>query len=129
MIHRLDGAAFGARVEELMTTYDPAVTNAQLNVIGSHDAPRALTVMGGDRDALRIATLVQMVLPGAPCIYCGDEIGMEGQHDPDNRRAYPSAAGAGDQALRAVVRTASEARRAHPALPPGPVPVVPGDGG
>ena len=30
-----------------------------------------------------------MTLPGAPCIYYGDEVGMEGGHDPDCRRAFP----------------------------------------
>jgi len=30
-----------------------------------------------------------MTYPGAPSIYYGDEIGMEGGHDPDNRRAFP----------------------------------------
>ncbi|MFI5226058.1 MAG: alpha-amylase family glycosyl hydrolase, partial [Candidatus Limnocylindrales bacterium] len=77
-VHRLDGPAFAGRLEHLMSVYDPAVTAVQLNLIGSHDAPRALTVLGGDRAALRLATLLQLTLPGAPCIYYGDELGMEG---------------------------------------------------
>ena len=90
MLHPLDGPAFARRLETLMTNVDPAVVAVQLNLIGSHDAPRALTILGGDRTALRLAMLVQATLPGAPCIYYGDEIGLDGDHDPDNRRAYPA---------------------------------------
>ena len=63
---------------------------AQLNLLGSHDTPRARTLCGGDMDAVRLAMLLQMTLPGAPCVYYGDEIGMEGLMDPDCRRAFPS---------------------------------------
>ena len=38
----------------------------------------------------RLAMVLQLTLPGAPCIYYGDVIGMAGDHDPDNRRAYPA---------------------------------------
>lgn len=38
---------------------------------------------------LKIAVLLQMTLPGIPCIYYGDEAGMEGWRDPFNRRCYP----------------------------------------
>jgi len=115
-IRPLGGAAFASRLAHLMSAYDPAVVAAQLNVIGSHDAPRALTVLARDRAALRQAILLQMTLPGAPCIYYGDEIGMEGDLDPDCRRAYPTDARAGDQELRSFVRALVAARREHVAL-------------
>jgi cyclomaltodextrinase / maltogenic alpha-amylase / neopullulanase len=84
-----DGAGFAAGLEHLLAAYRPQATAVQLNLLGSHDTPRFLTVVGGDTAALRLATLAQMTLPGAPCIYYGDEIGMEGRHDPDSRRAFP----------------------------------------
>jgi neopullulanase len=116
MIDILDGAAFATRLDHLMTNYDPAVVAVQLNLIGSHDTPRALSVLGGDRVALRLATLLQATLPGAPCIYYGDEIGMAGGLDPDNRRAYPTGPEPGDRALRGFVRSALAMRREHVAL-------------
>ena len=48
MLRPLDGPSLGGRLEHLMTHYDPAVTAVQLNLLGSHDTPRALTVIGGD---------------------------------------------------------------------------------
>ena len=85
----LDGDGLWARIEELSTVNPPAVTAVQLNLLGSHDTPRVLTLCGGDADSVRLATLLQMTLPGAPCIYYGDEIGMDGAHDPHCRGGFP----------------------------------------
>ena len=38
---------------------------------------------------LKIAVVLQMTLPGVPCVYYGDEAGMEGYNDPFNRRCFP----------------------------------------
>jgi glycosidase len=83
-----------------------------------------LTVLGEDRAALGLATVLQATLPGAPCIYYGDEIAMAGDHDPDNRRAYPAEPAAGDQTTRALVRAAMTARHEHVALRRGSVRVL-----
>ncbi len=47
-----------------------------------------LSVANGDIDAVKRAVLFQMTYIGMPCIYYGDEIGMEGLSDPDNRRCF-----------------------------------------
>ena len=84
-----DGIGFAAELERLMTLYDPAVTEVQLNLLGSHDSPRFRTMAGRDAASWRLASLLLATLPGAPCIYYGDEVGVEGGHDPDCRRAFP----------------------------------------
>lgn len=84
-----DGAALWQRIDELQTLNDPAINAVQLNLLGSHDTPRARTLCGGDLDAMRLAVLLQMTLPGAPCIYYGDEIGLEGGMDPQCRGSFP----------------------------------------
>ncbi len=60
-----------------------------LNLLGSHDMARFVTLADGDQSALRLATLFQMTYTGAPSVYYGDEIGMAGGHDPANRGAFP----------------------------------------
>ena len=112
----LDAGGFAARLHDLLAAYDPAVTSVQLNLLDSHDTPRFVTMAGGDRDALKLAVLLQMTLPGAPCVYYGDEIGLEGAADPDCRRAFPWDRSAWDHDLRAFVRSAIQLRHAHPAL-------------
>ena len=115
----LDGPSFGEAVRRQLSLYDPAVTAVQYNLIGSHDTPRARTVMGGSAARLRLATLLQMTLPGTPSIYYGDELAMEGAADPDCRRAYPpagSSLSADATETRAFVRAAIRARRSYVAL-------------
>jgi cyclomaltodextrinase len=112
----LDGPGFATRLEELLGVYDPDVVAVQLNLVGSHDTPRALSVLGGDGAALRMATLLQCTLPGAPSIYYGDEIGLTGGNDPANRGAFPWDPGRWDGGLRSYVRALLRLRASEPAL-------------
>jgi neopullulanase len=127
-LHAIDGPAFAERLQHLLALHDPATTAVQYNLIGSHDAPRPRTVLAGDIAALRLATLLQLVLPGTPSIYYGDELGLEGGPDPDCRGAYPVVADEGQLALRAFVRAAVHARRDHRALRRGNVTVAAANG-
>lgn len=115
-VQPLDGTAFAEELVRLMAAYDPAVVAAQLNLLGSHDTPRFVSMCGGDPAAHRLATVVQMTLPGAPCIYYGDEVGIEGGPDPDCRRSFPRDPQTWDTARRDFVRGAIALRRAHPVL-------------
>ncbi|MEO8438226.1 MAG: alpha-amylase family glycosyl hydrolase, partial [Chloroflexota bacterium] len=123
-VRPLDGPAFAERVMELDRAYDPDVVAVQLNVLGSHDAPRLRTVLGDDVGSVRLATLLQTTLPGAPSIYYGDEIGLQGGHDPDCRRSFPWDEGRWDTGLRDSVRALIRLRRAERALRDGPVRIV-----
>lgn len=111
-----DGAGFLARVHHQLTTYDPAITAVQLNLLGSHDMPRILTICGDDRSSVWLASLVQMTVPGAPCIYYGDEIGMAGGHDPFCRGAFPWDGAAWDRQTLAYLAGLVALRHAEPAL-------------
>jgi alpha-glucosidase len=62
----------------------PAARRSSLHV-NTHDLPR-LQTEGGDPRNLDVATGLQLALPGVPCLYYGDEIGLAGGADPDNRR-------------------------------------------
>jgi len=88
-VHRRDGAAFGAELERLMGLYDRSITDVQLNVLGSHDSPRFRTMASDDADSYHLAVLLQATLPGAPCTYYGDEVGLVGDTDPGCRGSFP----------------------------------------
>ncbi len=115
-VQPLGAEAFVAEVERVLGLYAPAIRDAQLNLIGSHDTPRFLTASGGDLAALEMAFLHLFTLPGAPCVYYGDEIGLEGGADPDCRRSFPWDESSWDHVLRDHVRRLAALRHAHPAL-------------
>lgn len=111
-----DATTFASAVLAQAAAYAPATVASQLNLLSSHDMPRLRTLVSGDLAAVRLAVLLQMTLPGAPCVYYGDEIGMEGGNDPDCRRSFPIGAAGRDEALRATFRDLISLRHGHPAL-------------
>jgi len=115
----LDGNGFAQAIQYLLDLYPREVTEVQLNLLDSHDTARFLSMAHGDVSALRLATLFQMCYPGAPSIYYGDEIGMEGRRDPDCRRTFPWDESAWNSDLRAYFKQAIALRHAHPALRTG----------
>lgn len=73
----------------LKENYPPEAFKNNLNNIGSHDTTRIFTALQSNSEKVKQAWLLLFVLPGVPCIYYGDEVGLEGDMDPDNRRNYP----------------------------------------
>ena len=115
----LDAPAFGQRVVELLSLYPDEIVQAQLNLLDSHDMPRFLSLARGDKTAVKLATLFQMTYPGAPCVYYGDEIGLEGGRDPDCRRAFPWDINQWDTDLWDYVQSCISLRKTYPALRQG----------
>ncbi|ACB84153.1 bifunctional glycogen debranching protein GlgX/4-alpha-glucanotransferase [Natranaerobius thermophilus] len=90
------------RVLSLMENYPEDYFYTAMNLLGSHDVERVLTVLKDNtpddlredldsiaKKRLKLLTLWQMTFPGIPSIYYGDEAGLEGYQDPDNRKTYP----------------------------------------
>jgi glycosidase len=116
---RLTPAELDDRLETLRRDTPEPNFHVQMNLIGSHDTPRALTRLGGSRERLMLAAALQMAYPGVPMVYYGDEAGVEGEYAEDSRRPYPW--GSEDQELLAFYKRAIRARRASPALSVGEV--------
>jgi len=100
-------------MDMITQNYPKQSMDCLMNIIGTHDTMRILTALGSEEFAdeskkdvlaaarlsetekaagvflLKAAVLMQMTLPGIPCIYYGDEAGMEGYSDPFNRRFFP----------------------------------------
>lgn len=132
-------AGLAAGLLSLKENYPPAHFAAALNLIGSHDTPRVLTVLGGaaepaDKTAaehfrlsagqrslaaarLKLAALLQFTMQGVPSVYYGDEAGAQGFADPFNRGTYPW--GEEDEELLGWYRRISALRAAYPLLAEG----------
>ncbi len=95
-----DGQHFMDEICNLWENYPPQNFYALMNLLGTHDTVRIYTVMlnGSDqnrelgRQRLLLALPVWLFMPGIPCIYYGDELGMEGERDPMNRQCFPQKA-------------------------------------
>lgn len=82
-------------LESLEENYPRENFYGGLNLIGSHDRERIITAMAAAEDyksavsKVRLMSTLQFTLPGVPCIYYGDEVGLTGGVDPENRNGYP----------------------------------------
>ena len=104
------GQGLKEAVMAIVENYPAEVVQCNMNLLGTHDTPRILTVLVDDfngtreemskrrlsrhqfdiaYDRLLMASFLQYTLPGSPSLYYGDEAGMEGGKDPFNRRTYP----------------------------------------
>jgi len=93
VINFLQGHGELAKVgEDLLTLVENYPRNFLLdclNNLGTHDTERILTVLNQSVPMVKIAFALLFNLPGIPCVYYGDEAGVEGGKDPDNRRYFP----------------------------------------
>ena len=103
-----DGEAFTESVMSVVENYPAPSLHTLMNHLGTHDTKRLITALAGENEngrdrpwqaktkltdrqyqqgepLVKLATLLQYTLPGVPCIYYGDELGMEGYRDPFNR--------------------------------------------
>ena len=103
---------FAQTCRMLTSHYPKANADVLMNLLGTHDTERILTVLGGENgegysnkelstkkltanqrkkatNILKLAYTIIATVPGIPCIYYGDEAGMEGYRDPFNRLPFP----------------------------------------
>ena len=108
-----DASTFYNILTDLYSSYPAEVCNSLMNLLGTHDTERILTLLGDpthgeeltnsqmavkrlsqkDRvravKLLKIASTLQFTVFGVPSVYYGDEAGVEGYHDPFCRMPYP----------------------------------------
>lgn len=122
----------------LLDNYPKETLDCLMNILGTHDTARILTVFGGKncsgkdemvstmlspeekkraKEMVKMAAVLQFTLPGIPCIYYGDEIAMEGYQDPFCRRCFDWSAP--DEELLAFYRTLGTIRKKYPVFRDG----------
>ena len=130
-----DATKLYANIELMREAYPPQAFYALMNLTSTHDQARSLHVFGADapgggeaalrlaKQRLRLATFFQMIFPGAPAVYYGDEVGVGGGDDPYNRGTYPwrDLGGVPDEALRADFKRMIGWRREHAILRHGSI--------
>ncbi|TCW47212.1 alpha-glucosidase [Phytobacter diazotrophicus] len=86
------------------------------NQLDSHDTPRFKTVLGKDVARLPLAVVWLFTWPGVPCIYYGDEVGLDGANDPFCRKPFPWDKAKQDTELLALYQRLARLRKRSQAL-------------
>ncbi|WP_253263821.1 alpha-amylase family glycosyl hydrolase [Enterococcus cecorum] len=77
------------RFMQLYENYPRDIFYNLFNNLGTHDTERIATMLHEDVKKLEQAVAMMMYVPGVPCVYYGDEAGLTGGKDPQNRKFYP----------------------------------------
>ncbi|MFC3749187.1 alpha-glycosidase [Paenibacillus sp. GCM10012306] len=117
----LDAEGFANSIGRQLSRYPLQASEVAFNLLDSHDTPRLLTLAGGDKKKMKLAALFQFTYMGTPCIYYGDEIGMDGAGDPDCRKCMEWDPKKQDRALFDFYRRLIDIRASHPALRTGTI--------
>ena len=136
-----DAETFYHILTEIYASYPRAVCHSLMNLLGTHDTERILTVLGDNGagealcndelaylrltpeakkeaiERLKLAAALQFTVFGVPSVYYGDEAGLEGYHDPFCRMPFPW--GEENEGLQAHYRALGKLRRTHPCLAMG----------
>jgi cyclomaltodextrinase len=112
----INSSDFSKKINRHLTLYDQEHVSAMYNPLGSHDTVRVKTALSGHSGKVKLAYLFLFAFPGAPAIYYGDEVGLEGGKDPDCRKAFPWDEKAWDQELRKLIQRMIAIRKKQPEL-------------
>lgn len=113
---RITADRFDRRLTRGRLSLPEPVHQAVVTLLGSHDTARFRELAGGDVASHRLAVLFQMTYPGVPLVYYGDEVGLRGGDDPDNRRPMIWDRSRWDREIWETYRKAIRLRRERPAL-------------
>ena len=136
--HPILPSEFAARLESIREDYPDAAYYSLMNLMDSHDTERLLWTLtpGADTTADKelnaanlaagkqsqmLASTIQFTLPGAPTVFYGDEVGMTGDDDPDDRRTFPwsNKDGSRDETMLKHYRALAKLREKYPVLADG----------
>lgn len=144
-IKNKDQNLFENSIMTIVENYPPEILNVCMNLLSTHDITRAITALAGspeqnDRqwqfenvlsiyqyelgiNMLKCAMALQYFLPGSPCIYYGDEVGVQGYRDPFNRKCYPW--GSEDKNILEFSKFLGKLRKQLPVLANGSIEFIP----
>jgi cyclomaltodextrinase len=113
---KMKASQFLERATKLLTIYPRENAFANFLPLGTHDTERIMTVLGNDLNKVKLAFLFQFAFPGAPSVFYGDEIGLDGGKDPECRKSFDWNSANWNNDLRSYVQRLIHLRKSQPAL-------------
>ncbi|MNN24958.1 Cyclomaltodextrinase [compost metagenome] len=129
VFHHGDAHSFASRLGRYLARYPQQVNEASFNHLDTHDTVRLLTLCKNDKAKMKLAAAFQFTFVGAPSIYYGDEIGLDGHFDPDNRKCMIWEEEEQDKDLLSFYKKCIKLRKIHPALISGTFRIISADKG
>jgi alpha-glucosidase len=117
----INASSFNGWVQGARNDYPWNVQLTLMNSLSTHDTSRFLFRAGGSIQKMKLATIFQMTWIGAPAIYYGDEVGLTGDNDPDNRRTFDWNTANWDMGLFNLTKNLVAARKQYSFLTTGSV--------
>ncbi|MBE7683324.1 alpha-glycosidase [Paenibacillus sp. P13VS] len=114
--NKMNAETFANSIGRQLSRYPLQASEVAFNLLDSHDTPRLLTLCEGDQRKMKLAALFQFTYLGTPCIYYGDEIGLDGDQDPGCRKCMEWDEAKQDRELFTFYQQLIALRHAHPAL-------------
>ncbi|GIO31196.1 MULTISPECIES: alpha-glycosidase [Paenibacillus] len=115
----MDGATFSDRMSSLLMRYPQQTNEVVFNMLCTHDTPRLLTRVGGDKRKMKLSVVFLFTYMGTPCIFYGDEVGITGAIDPDCRKCMIWDREKQDRDLYDFYKMMINLRKTHKALREG----------
>lgn len=125
---KISAVGFENRLGSMLAGYPPEINHVMFNLLDSHDTARFLFLCQGNKKKLILAATLQMMLPGAPSVYYGDEVGLTGDNDPDCRRCMPWTEAEQDMEIAAAYRRLIAIRKENACVRAGDLAVNAADG-
>lgn len=113
---KIDAQTCVAWMEEYRAGLSHQQQLRMFNQLDSHDTARFKSLLGRDVARLPLAVVWLFSWPGVPCIYYGDEVGLDGDNDPFCRKPFPWDEKQQDAELLALYQRLAALRKATPAL-------------
>lgn len=110
---------FADKIENFLQEYPTENIYGMYLPLGTHDTQRILSKLDGSVEKVKLASLIQFSYPGVPAIYYGDEVGVNGGKDPENRKAFPWDEKEWDHELQEYIKKLISLRKNSAALKRG----------
>lgn len=112
----IGASEFMEQITASLHSYSMNVNEAAFHLLDSHDTPRILTTCSENKDKVKLLYIFHLSFIGSPCIYYGDEIGMDGGMDPECRKCMIWDEDKQDKALFKHIQTLISLRKQYKAF-------------
>ena len=112
----INAETFGHRLETALSRHPDETNMAMFNALDTHDTKRFINSCSHRLDSFKLGVVVQMMFPGSPSIYYGDEAGIDGENDPDCRKCMTWQENPGEKESFRFYQRLIQFRKKHSAI-------------